>query len=86
MSEVIMYSSPNCPYCVAAKKLLADLNVSYQDINIQTDDSLREKMIQLTGRRTVPQIIIDGKSVGGFDDLTVLHKTGELGKLLSNKE
>lgn len=82
MSEVIIYSAPNCPYCISAKKLLSDLEVSYQEINISGDDALREKMIQLTGRRTVPQIIINGKPIGGFDDLSALHKAGTLKQLL----
>ena len=82
MAEIIMYSSPSCPYCVAAKKLLASLQLSYQEIDISRDNALREKMIELTGRRTVPQIIIDGKPIGGFDDLSALHKAGQLQVLI----
>ena len=86
MSDVIVYTTPTCPYCVAAKKLLSDLKISYQEIDVKSDDALREKVIQLTGRRTVPQIIINGKPIGGFDDLSALHKAGALQQILTNKE
>ena len=78
MSEVIVYSAVNCPYCVNAKKLLSSLDIAYQEIDVSGNDALREKMIQLTGRRSVPQIIIDGNPIGGFDDLSALHKAGKL--------
>jgi len=86
MSEVIVYTTLSCPYCVAAKKLLSDLNVSYQEIDVGSDDALREKVIQLTGRRTVPQIIINGKPIGGFDDVSALYKAGKLQQLLNTRE
>ena len=82
MANVIVYTSNNCPYCMAAKKLLNELNAKFKEIRIDNDDALREEMIKLTGKRTVPQIIIDEKPVGGFDDLSALHKSGTLQPML----
>lgn len=82
MSEVIVYSAVNCPYCVSAKQLLSSLKIAYQEIDVSGNDELREKMIQLTGRRSVPQIIMDGKPIGGFDDLSALHTAGKLQGML----
>lgn len=84
MTEVIIYTTPVCPYCVRAKTLLDRLGVSYQEIDVSTDPILRQKMVERAGgRMTVPQIFINGASIGGCDDLYALHKTGELEKLLA---
>ena len=82
MANVVIYTTNNCPYCIAAKKLLNELNAKFEEVHIDGDDALREKMIKLTGKRTVPQIIIGDKSVGGFDDLSALHKSGTLQPML----
>jgi len=84
MSQVIVYSKAVCPYCDWAKQLLDNKKIAYQEIRIDLDPEQAAEMIRLSGRRTVPQIFIDGKPIGGFDDLSQLAKTGELDKLLSS--
>lgn len=82
MANVIVYTTRQCPYCLRAKALLDRKQVSYQEIPVDSDLEARDRMIQLSGRRTVPQIFIDDKPIGGFDDLYVLDQTGELDRLL----
>ena len=69
MQKVILYSTAVCPYCTQAKQLLKQKGLDYSEIRVDLDESERDKMITLTGRRTVPQIFIDDKHIGGFDDL-----------------
>jgi glutaredoxin 3 len=84
MPEAIIYTTPICPYCVRAKALLDQLGVPYQEIDVSADPILRQKIVERAGgRMTVPQIFINGISIGGCDDLYALHKTGELEKLLT---
>jgi glutaredoxin 3 len=82
MAEIIIYSTLTCPYCVRAKSLLDAKQVTYHEIMIDNDPALREEMIAKSGRRTVPQIFINGEAVGGFDDLYALDKSGKLDELL----
>ncbi len=84
MPNVEIYSTMNCPYCVAAKNFLKQRGLDYTEIRIDTDPTQRDKMIALTKRRTVPQIFIDGHHVGGFDDLTAADRDGRLAKLIGN--
>ena len=69
MSKVIIYSSATCPYCDRAKRLLEKKGMTYTEIRVDLDEAEREKMITLSGRRTVPQIFIDDQHIGGCDDL-----------------
>ena len=85
-AKVVIYSKENCPYCVWAKQLLDNKNVSYDEIRIDLDEQQREIMVRASGRRTVPQIFINDQPIGGFDDLSALDKAGELNNLLFNKE
>ena len=73
-----MYTSAVCPYCIAAKRLLTARGFEYEEINIEHEGISREKLVEMTGGRTVPQIIINGKPIGGFDNLLVLDQKGEL--------
>jgi glutaredoxin 3 len=83
MTEVIIYSTPVCPYCVRAKNLLKNKGVSWQEINVAGDEALRDAMIEKAGgRRTVPQILINGTHVGGYDDLYALDQSGKLDAML----
>ena len=75
---ILVYSKRICPYCDHAKKLLDSLGVQYQEINVDENQEQLEKMMRDSGRRTVPQIFIHGKSIGGFDDLSALHQAGKL--------
>jgi len=79
-----MYSTPLCGYCAAAKRLLAQKEVEYEDIDIYMDTARRAEMIERSGRRTVPQIFIGNTHVGGFDDLNALEQRGELDPLLES--
>ncbi len=81
MAEVIVYSTTYCGFCQRAKQLLDRKNIPYTEIDVTNDTALREKMEADSGRRTVPQIFIDGKHIGGCDDLYALDKTGELDRL-----
>ncbi|MEC5399669.1 glutaredoxin 3 [Uliginosibacterium sp. H1] len=84
MSKVRMYSSRVCPYCVRAEQLLTRKGVTeIEKINVDVDPTQREAMMTLTGRRTVPQIFIGERHVGGFDDLAALERAGELDALLA---
>lgn len=78
MKKVTLYSTAICPYCIHAKELLDSLQIPYEEIRVDVDTDLRKKMEQRSGRRTVPQIFIDDKHVGGFDDLKALYEKGEL--------
>jgi len=82
MKKVVIYSTVICPYCIHAKQLLESLNVPYEEIRVDVDPTLRVKMEQITGRRTVPQIFIGERHVGGFDDLKALLDRGELNNWL----
>ncbi len=82
MPEIIIYSTTYCPYCVRAKDLITRKGHSYIEINVE-DDAAREAMIaKAGGRRTVPQIFINGVHVGGSDDLYALDKAGTLDSML----
>jgi glutaredoxin 3 len=82
MAEVRIYTGVACPYCVQAKRLLDRKGVTYREINVSGDLASRAEMMQASGRRTVPQIFIDGRAIGGFDELYELEQAGELDALL----
>lgn len=77
-TKVLMYTTPFCGYCAAAKSLLKKKGVDYEEINISGDAAMREKMVSITGRTSVPQIFINDEHVGGFDDMAALDSAGEL--------
>ena len=84
MSEVVMYSSRFCPFCFAAKRLLAARGVEFEEIDVDFDPERRTEMIARTGgRRTVPQIFVGEHHVGGCDELYALERAGELDALLA---
>jgi glutaredoxin 3 len=85
MAKVIIYSTASCPYCVQAKNLLDHKNVAYEEVRVDLDPERRDEMVTRSGRRTVPQIFINDKSVGGFDDIWALEQKGELDKLLNEE-
>jgi glutaredoxin 3 len=83
MSPVKMYTTQVCPYCVRAKALLKQRGVeAIEEIRVDLSPGERETMMQLTGRRTVPQIFIGDTHVGGCDDLMALDREGRLLPLL----
>ncbi|HTQ23777.1 MAG TPA: glutaredoxin 3 [Candidatus Binataceae bacterium] len=84
MAKVEVYTTSYCPYCIRAKSLLKSKGVAFEEIDVAGDPALREKMIELSGgRRTVPEIFINGRIIGGYDELRALEAAGRLDKLLS---
>lgn len=83
MSAIKVYTTQFCPYCVRAKQLLDQKNASYDEIRVDLDPQQRIEMMEKSGRRTVPQIWIGDRHVGGFDDLWALDRAGELDPLLA---
>ena len=80
--QIVMYCKSWCPYCDSARALLNAKGVSFQDINIEAQPEQREEMIRRSGRRTVPQIFIGERHIGGSDDLHELDRAGGLDPLL----
>lgn len=84
MSNIIMYTTGTCPYCINAERLLRSKGVEEIDfIRVDLDPGRRMEMMERSGRRTVPQIWIGERHVGGFDDLRALDMKGELDPLLA---
>jgi glutaredoxin 3 len=81
-TEVVVYSTRFCPYCVAAKALLKAKGVTYREVPVDGDADLRREMSERAGQRTVPQIWIGDRHVGGFTDLAALEQGGTLDELL----
>ena len=83
MADIIIYTKDYCPYCVKAKKLLEIKKQQFKEIDLTKEPEAAAKMVELAGgRKTVPQIFINGKHVGGCDDLYALNDKGELDTLL----
>jgi glutaredoxin 3 len=83
MKPVEIYTTPTCPYCIAAKGLLKKKGVTYTEIDVSRDPALRDAMTVRAGRRSVPQIFIGGTHVGGCDDLHALDHDGKLDPMLA---
>jgi glutaredoxin 3 len=80
---VTLYSGPVCPYCTKAKALLQEKNIAFEEINVKEDsEKLAEMLERSGGRKTIPQIFINGRHIGGCDDLYALEKAGKLDELL----
>ena len=84
MATVEVYSTSYCPYCIRAKGLLERKGVEFVEIDVTDDPVLRAQMVKLAGgRRTVPEIFINGEIIGGCDELFALERSGELDRLLA---
>lgn len=84
MAKVEVYTTSYCPYCVRAKSLLKSKGVAFEEIDVSGDAALREKMTEMSGgRRTVPEIFINGRIIGGYDELRALEVAGKLDPLLN---
>lgn len=81
-ADVIMYSTRFCPYCMRARRLLRNKGIDFEEIPVGGKNELWEEMEQRSGRNTVPQIFIDGESVGGYDDIAALNQLGKLDQKL----
>ncbi|HYG89793.1 MAG TPA: glutaredoxin 3 [Azospirillum sp.] len=83
MADVVIYTTPFCPYCSRAKRLLDSKGVTYEEIDLYVNPGRREEMIQRAGgRTTVPQIFIDGEPYGGSDDIHAMDRAGKLDPVL----
>ena len=83
MVKIDIYTTMMCPYCYRAKKLLSQHGADFHEIDVMADQDRRREMIERAGgRRTVPQIFIDGKHIGGCEDLYALDAAGKLAPLL----
>ena len=87
MTRIVIYTTATCPYCLAAKRLLGQKHAAFEEIKVDGDRAARARMSELAGgSTTVPQIFIDGRHIGGCDDLYALEREGRLDPLLAEGE
>jgi len=84
MKPVTVYGNASCPFCGAARMLLTKKAIPFADVNVMADPAKLTEMWERSGNRTVPQIFVDDKPIGGFDELYALDKSGELDKMLAD--
>jgi glutaredoxin 3 len=82
-ARVVLYSTDYCPYCTRAKRLLAQKRAAYDEVNVEERPELRHWLVKASGQRTVPQIFVNNRAIGGFTDMAALDHTGELDRLLA---
>jgi glutaredoxin 3 len=82
MPKVVVYTKKVCPHCNRAKALLRRKGVAYEEVDLEGDDQKRLWLAEVTGQKTVPQIFVDGRSLGGFSDIDALDRRGELDPIL----
>ncbi|MEZ4299846.1 MAG: glutaredoxin 3 [Polyangiaceae bacterium] len=82
-AEVFVYSTDYCPYCTRAKALLTKKNVPFTEVNVEERPELRAWLMRASGQRTVPQIFINNRPIGGFTDMAALEHQGRLDPLLA---
>jgi glutaredoxin 3 len=80
MMDVKIYTTRVCGYCIAAKRLLSQRGIAFEEIDVTGDQDKRDWLVEATGRRTVPQIFFDGEPIGGYDELAAMDRSGELAK------
>ena len=85
MSDIYLYTPRFCPFCLQAKQLLDSKGLIYSEISVDGDPELRMEMMNLSGRRTVPQIWVGETHVGGCDDLWALERSGKLDNLIKTE-
>jgi len=83
MKPITVYTTDHCPYCTSAKTLLTKRSIEYEEVNLARDPDGRAKLSELTGMITFPQIVIDGESLGGFQELLAADRAGTLPGLLA---
>jgi glutaredoxin 3 len=82
MPKVQVYSKQHCAYCVRAKALLQKKGVAFEEIDVEHDDAKRVWLVEASGQRTLPQIFVDDRSLGGFSELEALDREGKLDPIL----
>ncbi len=86
MAEVVVYTTMFCPYCTGARKLLRSHGIAFEEVDVTMNATKRASMTRMAGgRRTVPQIFIDGEAIGGYDDLVRLERDGGLAARLGER-
>ena len=75
--KVQLYTTSYCPYCQAAKQFLKSKKVAFEEIDVTEDEAMREKLVKMSGCETVPQIFVDEKPIGGYDELVALYASGK---------
>ncbi|EDP46541.1 glutaredoxin 3 [Rickettsiella grylli] len=85
MQKVVIYTKPDCPYCADAKELFTKKGVQFEEIQVDKNPEKLQEMVKLSNRRSVPQIFINNKSIGGFEELSKLATSGELDTLLKTE-
>jgi len=83
VARILLYTTQWCGFCHAAKALLDRKGLPYEEIDIGLDPAFRERLVELTGRWTVPQVVIDGEPIGGYTELRDLDRRGELDRRLA---
>lgn len=76
--KIIIYSTPQCPYCMRAKQLLGSLGVAFEEVDLSADEELRDEIQKKYQWMTVPMIVVGDEFLGGFDDISKLHAEGKL--------
>lgn len=84
-AKVVIYTTTYCPYCVAAKRLLRERGIQFDEVDVTGSDELRQWLVEISGQRTVPQIFIHGRPIGGYRELAELAQHGELDGLLADR-
>ena len=84
MSHVVLYGTRFCPFCTAARRLLTNKGIDYQDISVDNNPELRGKLISKSGRNTVPQVWFGTQHIGGFDELRDLERQGTFDAMLQS--
>jgi glutaredoxin 3 len=82
MTRITMYTTAWCPFCVRAKAFLDAKSLAYEEVRVDEDPAFRDKLLELTGGLTVPQILIDDRPIGGYAELRELEREGRLDELL----
>jgi glutaredoxin 3 len=83
MKPITLYTTDHCPFCHSAKTLLAKRSIEYEEINLARDPDGRAKLSEITGMFTFPQIVIDGETLGGFQELLAADRAGTLSQLIA---
>ena len=83
-ADVVIYTTNYCPYCTRAKSLLNQKKAAFREVNVEDRQDLREWLLKRSGQRTVPQVFVNGRALGGFNDIAALDRKGELDGLLAS--
>ncbi len=84
MPRITLYHTEYCGYCRRAEQLLSRKGIPYESVDVTDDDARRAWLVERTGRRTVPQVFLDGEPIGGFRELEALERSGELDRRLAS--